>query len=190
MRASGILVSLANLMFFSGCAAQRPMRGTVHQPALGRHFLDFFFEDERGRPASLGDSLGDFTILAFTRCDDNTHVQPSRLLESIVEEHRQDNAVRVKGIDVHWTESDCSTHEKCHLLRATSDTLSICDATGMIHSLYGATKTNELFLIGPDRRFIGTATVAYPDRLRHQLAIDVARFRAHLYETRSQELGD
>lgn len=60
----------------------------------------------------------------------------------------------------------------------------------MIHSLYDATQTNELFLIGPDRRVIGKATVAYPDRLRHQLAIDVTRFRARLYETRSQELGD
>jgi len=189
MRASIVLVSSAILMFVSGCAAQRPTRGTVYQPALGRRFLDFFFEDEHGRPASLGDSLGDFTVLAFTRCDGTTHAQPSRLLESIVEEHRQDDGVSVRGIDIHWEENSRSTHKKCHLLQATSGTLSICDATGMIHTLYGATETNELFLIGPDRRVIGKATAGYPDRLRHQLAIDVARFRSRLYETRPLELG-
>ncbi len=190
MRASIVLMFLATLVLFSGCATERPTRGAVYQPTPGNHFLDFFFEDEHGHSVSLGNSLGDFTILAFTQCDGDTHIKPSRFLESIVAEYRKDKAVSVKGVDIHWSENENATHQKCHLLHATSDTLSICDATGMIHRLYGATKPNELFLIGPDRRVIGKATVAYTDRLEHQLAIDVARFRGRLYETRPEELGE
>ncbi|MCO6438617.1 MAG: hypothetical protein J5J06_16110 [Phycisphaerae bacterium] len=190
MRASSILASLAILMFFSGCAARRPMRGRVDQPELGHHFLDFFFEDEHGRSMTLGNVLGDFTVIAFTRCDSDTHAESTDYLESIIKEHALDDSVRVRAVDVHWADRSCGTHKDCHLLGSTDKAISICDATGMIRKLYGATKLNELFLIGPDRRVIGKATMAYPDPLRHQLAIDVIRFRARLYETRPQELGN
>lgn len=173
-----------------GCAAHRPTRGVVRTPSVGHHYFDFSFLDEEGRHRSLRNSLGDFTILAFTRCDSSTHTVTSRLLDGLVAEHRDNRAVTVVGIDVHWSAQRCSTHDHCHLLGAKRNTMSICDATGFIRRLYGVSNDDELILIGPDRRVIATATASYPDRLQHQLAIDVTRFASRIYATQPQELGD
>lgn len=162
-----------------GCAATPTSRGWVTQAEVGKPFPDFAFQDDQGVQRSLKNLASDFTVLAFTRCDLDTHGPTSALLQEMVAENGRESFVRVVGVDVHWFDGRCD-HGGCHLVREHRNLSSICDATGSIHRRYGVGDEDMLLIIGPKFTIIAAAPASEASALRASLRAEV---RAQSEET-------
>lgn len=116
-----VLIVLLVSSVVGGCVSNRPRRGSIAGPEIGRRFLDFGFLDERGRASFLGQLLGDYTVLAFTRPKTDAHRPVVDLLESIVAENSEAGSVRVVGVDVYSPEAGCQQHAVCYLVETRPD---------------------------------------------------------------------
>lgn len=185
-----LLVVLLMSPLVGGCVSNRPLRGSIGGPEIGRRFLDFGFLDDRGRASFLSHQLGDYTVLAFTRCETDTHQPVVGLLESIVAENRGAGSVMVVGIDIHSAEAGCRQRDVCHLVETLTDLISICDTKGAIRRLYDVGQEDRVYLIGPHQRVLAWSLARDAARLRNELSIDVALFADRLAQERLQELDD
>lgn len=149
---------------------------------------DFVFLDNRGSPLALRDVLGDFTVLAFTHCQETTHGPGGESLAAMVAQNRGVNDMDVRGIEIRWSEARCEQHDACHLVNVQMHTLILCDATGAIRRLYGVDKEDRFFVIGRDRRMIDSASVKDVARLGLQLSLDVALCTDGTARARPREL--
>ncbi|MCK6456722.1 MAG: hypothetical protein L6Q92_09365 [Phycisphaerae bacterium] len=182
-RAWLIVVCALALPLF-GCTATKSSRGWMSRPEVGKPFADFIYIDDQGIQRSLGNQLADFTVLAFTRCDRDTHAPVSGTLREIVAENRSTPLVKVVGVDVHWFEGRCD-HTQCHLVADERDLLSICDATGAVRRLYGLADADRVFVIGPDHRVAFAASYNDLNDLRKHLRDSAAQ----ISERRARELS-
>lgn len=186
---TGILICGLVVMNLA-CASHRPVRGWISRAEVGEAFLDFRFVDDEGVARSLRNQLGDYTILALTRCEKDTHGPAVDVLGSIVAEHRRAGFVEVVGVDVHWSEHGCVHEGECHLVDKQRDLASICDATGAVGRLYYADKVDRLFLIGPGQKIILTSTIHETENLRRRLREGVAALSKLRADRLAQEYGD
>jgi len=152
-----LLLALLVTIGVTGCARE-PVRGWSPNPepsaasaAIGQRYVDFKFADSKGVERRIGRELGDYTVLALTRCDRSTHEPAVDLLRAILDVNRNAGNVKVVGVDIHWSPTGCKDHDQCHLVAAEPNLGTICDATGAIHRAYGDHKDSWFYLIGPDR---------------------------------------
>ncbi|GMU35268.1 MAG: hypothetical protein AMXMBFR20_31400 [Planctomycetia bacterium] len=174
-----------------GCVADRPSRGWVQRAQIGAAYPDFVFVDDEGISRSLGNHLGDFTVLAFTRCDRDTHGPAAAILRNIITEHRQAALVKVVGIDIHWFDGSCD-HTKCHLVASERDIQSVCDATGAVRRLYSANEADQYVVIGPDHRItmkVGRDGVADLRRRLKKWVYQLSEKRANEISQEYQSIG-
>jgi len=177
---SGVLL----LLILGGCTAPKPTSGWVSRARVGGQYSDFIYRDGQGVERLLRNQLGDYTVLLFSRCDDNSHGPISKLLTGIIEENRRASMVKVIGIDIHTFYDKCD-HSQCHLVAGQEDTLSICDATGAIRRLYGVEQADQLVVIGPDHRVAYSSRSEKSAELRSWLRSRVAA----LSDRRAEELA-
>ncbi len=182
---------------FHWCRASKDMKDVgvplarAEFPAMTRLRLlpDFVFLDDQGSTHSSRDVLGDFTVLAFTHCDEATHGPAADALTAVVAENRGVNGMDVRGIDIHWSDARCQQHDTCHLVGVQAHVLVLCDATGAIHRLYGVGHEDRFFVIGPNCHVIDSASVRDVARLALQLSLDVALCTDGTARARPRELG-
>lgn len=179
-----LIVTCVLALPVSGCAATKSSRGWVSRAEVGKLFANFVYLDDQGVQRSLRNHLADFTVVAFTRCDRETHGPASGLLRDIVNENRRAPLVKVAGVDVHWFKGRCN-HSQCHLVADERNILSICDATGAIRRLYGIEDADQVIVIGPDHNVAYSADSNRMDDLREQLRSHVVQ----LSEQRAQEIS-
>ncbi len=148
---------------------------------------DFVFLNGRGSAHALRDFLGDFTVLAFTHCDQTTHGPGTASLATMVAESRRVRDADVRGIDIHSSDVRCEQHDTCHLVHVQTYVLILCDATGAIRRLYGVGQEDSFFVIGPDHYVIDSGSVHDIARLRLQLNLDVAFFTKRAARARPRE---
>lgn len=180
--AGPIMICVLALMI-SGCQVTKSSRGWVRQAQTGAAYPDFVFVDDEGVQRSLGNQLGDFTVLAFTRCDRDTHGPAAALLRDVVAENRHVALVKVVGLDVHWFDGSCD-HTKCHLVASERDLQSVCDATGSVRRLYSVNGADHYVVIGPDHRITMMAGQDGVANLRRRLREWVGQ----LSEERAKEI--
>jgi hypothetical protein len=156
---TGLLAALA------GCASSPVRRGQVLEPAVGTSFADFTYVDANGRPRTLGENLGDFTILVFTKCGSDQHSPASKALVDLVRGSQDPGIAKTVGFDIHWSETGCAQGDNCHLISEGANLYSICDAKGIVRELYGADDHNQVFFIGSDKRIVDKGSVAEWDSL-------------------------
>jgi hypothetical protein len=149
------------LLVIAGCAAPQPVSGWASDVSggpkvaqLGQPFVDFTFVDDHGKSHPFHTELGDFTVLVFTRCDNDMHRPAVEWLQKVVDENRSENNVRLVGVDVHWSPGGCKEHEQCGLIAARASLGTLCDGSGAIHRAYGATDENRVYVIGPDHHVL------------------------------------
>lgn len=165
---------LISCCFLCGTACSRPVRGWVSKPALGKLYLDFSFVDDRGESRLLSSLLGDYTVLAFTRCDTDIHRPVRSVLSEIVDMNRGQTLVRIVGIDVHHSEHRPPGDNRCHLLEAHGDVASICDSTGHLAPLYGIKQGDGFYVIGPDRALVYSGPADSAESLKKWLQREVS----------------
>lgn len=156
------------LLLIAGCRASQPSRGWLTGAENGKPYPDFVYVDDNGTQRSLRNLAGDFTVLAFTRCDRDTHGPAAATLQQIVSENAASPFVRVVGVDVHWFDGQCD-HGHCHLVQDQRNLFSICDATGAVRRLYGVNGDNAAVVIGPDGRVIRVALEVGNEEFRAEL---------------------
>lgn len=129
-------------------------RGRVVDIKSGTPFLDFTFIDEQDRSHTLGESLGDFTILTFTKCGADLHAPVSTKLGELVRVSQDAPHVRTVGFDIHRSDAGCQQSDNCHLLGKGNKRYSICDARGLVRRTYAADQRDPVFVIGPRRQIV------------------------------------
>lgn len=170
-----------------GCKSEplRPGRIEVIRP--GGPILDFQFRDVDGRIHSISEKLGDYTVIAFTRCETDTHVPTASALRDMVQPFSSHPSVKVVGINIHWLDGSPSEGE-CHVIEGQQRLMSICDATGAIHRLYGVTQEDWLFLIGPDHWVVAREPLSQAARMSTTLERAVNKLeRDQDFETRQND---
>jgi len=180
MTACGLLLSLA------GCLGARPSPGWVTGAEKGKPYPDFVYVDDQGTQRSLRNLTGDFTVLAVTRCDQDTHGPTVAALQRIVSENAGTPFVRVVGVDVHWFDGQCD-QGRCHLVQDERNLFSICDATGAARHLYGIKGDNAVVVIGPDARVIQVAPDVGNEEFREELRHVILDESNRLAEELAQE---
>lgn len=183
---SARMITFIFVALVAGCTANRASKGWVTQARVGGRYADFVYADDEGVERLLRNQLGDFTILMFTRCDEDSHGPVSRALSGIVQENRRTSLVKVVGVDIHTFNEQCD-HSKCHLVDRAEKMISVCDATGAIRRLYGVDRPNRVVLIGPDHRVIDSATSEELDAFRDRLRNRVRRLSTERAEKITQE---
>lgn len=93
---------------------------------------DFYIVDDRGSIRSLGDFLGDFTVLAFTGCRGTDHRIVTKLLGAIAAGNGAAEPVKVVGIDVHSSNGVNGWPTPVHCVEARKNLVAIDDADGTI----------------------------------------------------------
>jgi len=179
------------LVIGPGCASNQPVRGWINQAGKGKSFMDFKFVDEGGRAGSLRNVLGDYTVLALTRCDKDTHGPATALLEEIVAENSHTDYVKVVGVDIHWGKGASPHKARCHLIDERCNLVSLCDATGAVRRLYSADDgEDKMYLINPDHKIILVTSVHSVGRLRHRLKAAVSKLSRVREEQLTQDPED
>lgn len=151
------LASFVALALLGGCASSQARTGRVATPEIGGPCLEFTYLDTDGRPHRLGERLGDFTLLAFTRCQAKMHGQVAERLADLVRVNQDPGFVSTVGFDIHWSDSGCPDQDQCHVISTNEFLYSICDARGAIRHVYGVGAEDEFFVIGPDGRIWDSA---------------------------------
>ena len=177
-----VLMLLAVPLTIAGCAASGPVRGWVSDTGpeitsaqLGKPFVDFGYTDDRWKSRMFHSELGDFTVLAFTRCDDNMHRPAVEWLQKIINENRATDNVRVVAVDVHWSPAGCKDHDQCHLIAGHPGLGTLCDATGAIHRAYGAVNEDWVYVIGPDRQILFSGPMKDAPQISRELKMRIDR---------------
>jgi len=181
-----LIVLLCSTLAISSCA--RPVRGWIPKPAVGQPYPNFSFVDDRGTTKSLSELLGDYTVLAFTRCDKDTHQPIIGVLSDIVDMNRGQTLVHVAGIDVHHSDNRGSGDARCHLIESHNDVASICDATGNVGRFYGIRQGDGFYIIGPYRKIVYSAPTTSADELKIWLRREVDALAAQ--RDRERNPGD
>lgn len=190
-KAMTLLLPILLLGIGPGCASNRPVRGWINQAGEGRSIMDFRFVDDEGRARSLRNVLGDYTVLALTRCDKDTHGPATALLEEIVAENSHTDYVKVVGVDIHWAEGGSPHKNQCHLIDERGNLVSLCDATGAIQRLYSADDgEDKMYLIDPSQRIILITSVHDVGSLRRQLKSAVTKLSRAREEQLTREPED
>jgi hypothetical protein len=177
-----LLLALLVPIGVMGCAPRTPIRGWSPNPeqsaastAVGQPYVDFTFVDDQGHERSLKQELGDYTVLALTRCDRSTHGPTTDLLRAIVDVNRPASNVRVVGLDIHWSPAGCQDHDQCHLLAVEPGLGTICDPTGAIHHAYGDHNRSWFYVVGPDKTVVLALPAARGAQLSRELQAKVER---------------
>lgn len=184
----GIVGAMALTAVAAGCSATGGHRGHVVQPQVGTPYMDFTYVGEDGRRHRLSDHLGDYTILAFTKCGGELHGPVSRKLEKLVRVTEDPGIARTIGFDIHWSKSGCRQGEACHLIKQDADLYSICDARGVVRDLYGAGPKDEIFVIGPQGTIVDSAPASEFDALITRFKRTVQEYAAEEREDMPQEM--
>lgn len=177
------LVSFGALMLFGGCASPQARIGRVATPEIGGPYLEFTYLDADGRPHRLGEHLGDFTLLAFTRCQDEMHGPVAEKLADLVRVSQDPGLASSVGFDIHWSDSGCPEQNQCHAISKNQFLFSICDARGATRQMYGVGAEDQFFVIGPDGRIWDRAPASQFDTLETKYR---AFFRNYAIEKRQQ----
>lgn len=164
------------LLVVAGCAAPQPVSGWATDVSaglkvaqLGQPFVDFKFVDDHGKSHLFRTELGDFTVLVFTRCDNNMHGPAVAWLQKVVDDNRSVSNVRLVGVDVHWSPAGCKEHEQCGLIAARAALGTLCDGSGAIHRAYGATDQDWVYVIGPDHDIIFSGPMQDAPKIAREL---------------------
>ncbi len=173
------------LTLMAGCTAAQSSRGWVTGAEMGKPYPDFVYMDEDGTLRSLRNIAGDFTVLAFTRCDNPTHGPSTATLRQLVLENEAMPFVRIVGVDVHWFAGRCD-HGRCHLVGDERNLFSICDATGAVRRLYGIGGDQAVVVIGPEGRVVQVAAEVGNEKFRSELR----RMISLESERRAEELAE
>jgi hypothetical protein len=179
--------ALALPAMVAGCATMRGHRGQVVQPQVGTPYMDFTYVGDDGKPHRLSEHLGDFTVLAFTKCGGDLHGPVSRELAELVRVTEEHGVVRTIGFDIHWSENGCPQGKSCHLIEQNANLYSICDARGIVRDLYGADRKNQIFVIGPDGKIIDSAPATQFEALKTRFRRVVQDYAARKREALPQE---
>jgi hypothetical protein len=163
------LLPVVMILWVAGCASTGPVSGTVPAATVGRPFEDFAFVDQHGAKRWFRNVLGDVTVLAFTRSDQGTHTPPTKILESMMTANRWPESIQLVCVDVHWSKSGCGERDRAHVVQQADNLVTICDATGAIHLLYGAGEDNCLYLISSEHKVAYAAPIAREAEFRAQL---------------------
>lgn len=193
MRTKAMKLLLPSLLLAIGlaCTSNQPVRGWINQAGEGQSLMDFKFVDDEGRARSLRNMLGDYTVLALTRCDKDTHRPATALLEKIVAENSHTDFVKVVGVDIHWAPGGRPHNNQCHLIDERCNLVSLCDATGAIQRLYSADDgEDKMYLINPEQKIILVASVHKVGRLRRRLKAAVTKLSRAREEQFTQEPED
>lgn len=164
---------------FAGCTANGGHAGIVAPPQVGKPYLEFTYLDTRKRPHRLGDRLGDFTLLMFSRCEDDTHGRVAEELEDLVRVSQDAGFATSVGYDIHWSERECPREDQCHLVSVSDDLFSICDARGTVRRLYQVGSEDEIIVIGPSGEIEDRAPLSQFDALKRRFQ---NRFRDYAAE--------
>jgi peroxiredoxin len=162
-----MLIFLAAPLLLTGCAATQPVRGTASDPRVGsataevgQRFVDFRFVDEQNKVHRLGNELGDYTVIAFTRGDRATDRQALDDLQAMLATGADDDNVKLVGIAI--AGPTAAGVEQPNVI-------AIRDNTGQIHNAYGAEQGDWLYVIGPDRKIAFAAPASRAAALTDQL---------------------
>jgi hypothetical protein len=187
--AIGASASIGLLAVFAGCASSSARFGQVVEPGIGTPFADFTYLDADGQPQTLAEHLGTFTILMFTKCGSEMHGSvPSRLTE-LIRDSQEPGVVKTVGFDIHWSEAGCGQKDQCHLVSKDSDVYSICDARGIVRTLYGADAGNQVFVIGPDHKIVDKGSLAQWDSLRSRIRDMERNYGRRVHRGRVEKAG-
>lgn len=186
-RRYGIAGAVVITALMAGCATTDAHRGRVVQPQVGTSYMDFTYVDVQGRSHRLGDHLGDFTVLVFTKCGGDMHSPMSGRLEDLVRVTQDVGVVHTIGYDIHWSEKGCSHGKSCHLIEQNDDLYSVCDARGIVRDLYSADSEAQLFVIGPHGKIIDSAPLNEFDKLKDRFRRTVQDYAAEKREAMPQE---
>jgi hypothetical protein len=180
MAMTRMLIALLVPIAIVGCAPREPIRGWSPNPkpsaasaAIGQRYVDFKFVDSKGIERPIRREMGDYTVLALTRCDRSTHGPAVDLLRAIRDVNRNASNVKVVGVDIHWSPSGCKDHDQCHLVASEPNLGTICDATGAIHRAYGDQKESWFYVISPDKTIEFSAPATRGAQLSRELEAKV-----------------
>jgi hypothetical protein len=173
-----------------GCPRHEPVRGCSQsaQPSaataeIGKDYVDFTFKDSGGITQPFDQKLGDFTVLALTRCDQPTHAVADKLLRTIVDANRNVSGVSVVGYDIHWSPNGCGEHGQCQMVPGEPYVGSICDTTGAIHRAYGDHAEDWLYVIGPDKKIEFAAPATRGAQVSRELAAKIQQLSVGRFES-------
>ncbi len=164
---AAILLSGAAAM--SGCASSERAQGWAPRYQPGDTAAEFTYVDAAGNQKALSSLFGDFTIIMFTRCDQDMHQPTARMLEEMVAENQTEPRVAVAGIDVHWSPHGCPEHAHCHVINDRTELASVCDGGGAIRALYGIHQSDGLFLVDARGRVLAAAPLNKAAAVRAEL---------------------
>lgn len=187
IRFSGTLLLIGFLPILGGCAGSSARWGRALEPAIGTPFADFTYLDAEGRPQTLAEQLGDFTVLVFTKCRSNLHRSVAKPLTDLVQASQDSGIVKTVGLDIHWSETGCTQGPRCHLLSTGRNLYSICDGKGVVRTLYGADARNQVFVIGPDHHIADKGSLADWDALRSRFEAKVQAYKQRRHAELPQE---
>lgn len=183
------IVTVVLVLTLGGCAAPKSSRGWISGAQVGNPFPDFVYVDDQGVRRSLRNLAGDFTVLAFSRCDTDTHGPAAGLLQEIVSENAAAAFVRVVGVDVHWFDGRCD-HGHCHIVAENPNLFSICDATGTVRRLYGVEGGDSLVVIDPNGRIVQVFKQSDSQAARTWLKRAISRESSRRARALSEEYDD
>jgi len=182
-----VMTSLAAIALLAGCVSPQARRGRVVEAAIGDHFANFTFQDERSKMQDLGQNLGDFTVLVFSECGEDLHGPMSKAVVDLVHANQEPGYVETVGFDIHWSTDGCPHRDDCHLLEGGPHIFSICDARSRVRDLYRADAGGEIIVIGPDRRIVDRGPLHELDSISRRLAQRFSQHAEVVIQTRSPE---
>jgi hypothetical protein len=157
--------SMFFLFALSGCCQECSIQkyrqmdaGTAISPTgelpIGAPYANFDYCDPTGRQKSFSKFKGDYTILAFTACNDNYSSQLSRISDLVGD--KSNWTLRVAGMDIFWTPNGCVPPDQCTALPqfAGENFMAVCDGEGHIRRLYNVKQSGRYFIIGPDGKIM------------------------------------
>lgn len=162
----------------AGCASTTAHRGMVVQPKIGSPHMDFTYVDEAGESQQLSRHLGDYTVLAFMKCEGDLHGPMSQELQKLMHIAESPGYASTVGFDIHWSDTGCTPSKECHLVQNDAHMYSICDAQGVVRKLYGADQRNQIFVLGPDGRIVDASPVSKLNELGTRLKSMVRSYAA------------
>jgi peroxiredoxin len=159
----------------AGCAEQTSQldTGTVLSPGeeltIGSRFADFEFTDNQCKTRSFTSFRGQFTIIAFTSCDQEYSPAVTHLADLVAEKSNAD--VRVAGVDVFRTLQATDTAETCAALPeyGNENFLAVHDHNNTIRNRYGVKQDGRYFIIDHLGKIVDKGDIQNVDELRDTL---------------------
>jgi hypothetical protein len=153
------------VLMLAGCAEHSSelntgtARGLGDELTIGSRFADFEFTDDQCKTRSLMAFRGDFTIIAFTSCDQDYNPALTHLADFV--EERSNWRVRVVGVDVFWTPQTTSSGQICLALPefGNPNFVAVHDRSGVIRNRYNIRETGRYFVIGPLGKIVAKGNI-------------------------------